>query len=219
MLLLSLLDSHPGVVIPEREVFQRPDFDSPIAELRGQPNQLRRAAARSAAQGAEVWGTSIHPPHFLLRGITDPAAWCRERQAEGSRLITLLRDPVATALSSQLASTTGHWHQTNGDEDSPPPVTIDPGLLVEQVTLMETANADVERMVGDLSHLALTYEDALADRANHQATADLVFEYVGLPPRPANSSYRRAERPLAERVANLEELTDVLRACGRVLPE
>lgn len=204
-LLVTLLRSHPAIEADFellRERVARPDL------------VLRRRAARAAAAGKRAWGFSVHPPHLYVNLIPDHGAWVAGLHDRGMRVVTLVRrNLVAQALSALVAGAQQQWHQRS-PEETRPPVAIAPKEVLRNVQAAERDLHDVESLVAERSHLALTYEDHLRDPHVHQDTADRVFRFLDLDPAPVATSLVRRPAGFAEQISNWTEIADVLRLSG-----
>lgn len=200
VLLLTLLASHPSIAT---------DFELLAGRTSRPEHVLGRAAACASATRASAWGFSLHPQHLAVQAITDPVGWCGDRHDDDWRFITLVRrNVVHAALSSLLSTSTGRWHEVEPAGDDPL-VAVDPVEALRVVNTLETATIDVERLVGDRSHLALWYEDDLRNQACHQRTVDRVCRILGVGTAPVQTQLRRRSTPLRDRISNYGELVDV----------
>ena len=210
ILLLRLLDSHPRVIC-DNELFGRDPTTAPGTARRfgNSERMLTRASIRAVAARATAWGWSLHPAQLITQGVADPEGWCARFHDRGGRIVTLVRDnPVHQAVSALVASETGIWHRRH--EGPIKSVHLDPLQVLGAIHQAERAAQDVQRLIGDRSHLALRYEDALRDPGCHQDTADRVFGFIGLESVAVSADLRRRTVPLREQVANFNELDGML---------
>lgn len=203
VLLLSLLGSTPGIRC-EREVLGR----RPLATHPWR--RFHAHAARAALGGCAVWGTSMHPEELLVERAGDRAQWLGRLHDSGVDLITLVRrNPVRAGISAVLAVARGAWH--HHEDTRPPAVRLDPTVVLHTVSFVEQKASEVRSLVGERSHLALTYEDDLLTPDAQQRTVDRVRRYLQLPMAPASTSFTRLSAPLSEQIENFDEVLDVLR--------
>jgi hypothetical protein len=204
VLLLSLLDSTPGVRCFREALGRRPLAAHPWRKLHSH-------AVRAALRGASAWGTSVHPEELLVERVGDRRRWLGRLHDSGFRAITLVRrNPVSVGFSVCLAEARGTWHHQA--DAVPRPVRLDPVEVLRIALFSEQKAAEISWLVGERSHLALTYEEALLPVGAQQETVDRVRRFLELPPAPATTSLARITAPLSEQVANLDEVVELLAA-------
>ncbi len=210
ILLLNLLDSHPRVTCDHELFGQHATGARTLRRFADPDRRLARATKRAAATGAAAWGWSLHPAQLITQGVPDREGWCGRFHDRGGRIVTLVREnPVHQALSALIAGETGRWHHREAGGGITP-VHLDPLRVLEAIQQAEHTAQEVERLIGDRSHLALRYEDALHDPERHQATADRVFRFLQLDPVPVSADVLRRTVPLRAQILNYEELVEVL---------
>jgi len=205
-LLVDLLDSHPELCC-EREIFAIPAiFSWPLL-------RAKRAIHSDAVYGCKILG------HQLMRqvGSEGMRAFLEQASAQGWRILYLVRaDDARHALSHLLMGRRTRRHR---EADDPAP---GPGRLRVPISELEgwldSVRADRERddaLLREIPHLQLAYERDLLDAAQHQQTADRVFDYLDLPSAPVRTRFMRvsADR-LCDYVDNFEEVEDFIQQRG-----
>ena len=83
--------------------------------------------------------------------------------------------------------------------------------IAERLAYAEEERAALE----GIPHTRVIYEEDLEPAAAHQATANRVLDFLGLPHRPVSTPLRKINaRPLREIIANYDELADWLEGGG-----
>jgi LPS sulfotransferase NodH len=209
-LLAQLLDSHPRIRC-EGELLAR-GHRFPPGRRR---SALRYLEGRSAAFTGRAYGFKVKI--YQLREdqeMSDPGAFLSALHARGWRILHLRRqDLLRQVLSNLVAEERGAWHLEEGDHEIPmTPLVVAPEVVLEGLARRRAHAADEEAALGGIPRLELVYERDLLDPARHQATADRVCAWLGLPAAPVRSRLRRINRGrLRELVANHEALVAALR--------
>ena len=177
------------------------------------PWELLESSA--SASTAETYG-------FLLKldqaraGRPELARELLERLvASDWKLVYLRRENVLRQAISFLVvqERRGKWHDRASEPDSGFRVRIDPETLQMRVRGFEVSNVLYDGLLEALPALRLSYEDDLLRGDLHQATADRVFEYLGLPPAPIATRLRRSTADRLEQfVENYDEVVETIRA-------
>jgi len=206
-LLRGLLNQHPRLWC-EGEVMLRfvqtrwPRMLFPAAYLEG-------LASRSSPT---VYGCLLRQSQ-LWRCCPDPQGFPAELARRGWQLIHLQRrNRLRLALSFLRAEALQRWHLERGSRAGGERPTIDPRALLDYLRWTDQARAFEEEALSRVVALKLVYEEDLESQSSHQATADRVFEFLGLPSAPVQAPLRRTgEGQLPDLVSNWQQLVDVLR--------
>ncbi len=194
-LLASLLDCHPDVVHDDEVLY---------APVRWPRLWVRGLAARHP--GAR-YGFKVKPYQLRIQQrVVDPGAWLAGLVADGWGLVALERhDVLRQTLSTAVASVTGTYHRR---DDEPPagPIPVDPQLVVQGIRLrLGNLESDRHALAG-LPHVTVVYERDLLDPAGHQATANRVFDHLGLSPASVAANLRRTSSRPSSDIANWDEV-------------
>jgi LPS sulfotransferase NodH len=164
--------------------------------------------------GYDVLGFKLLVDHARSGRWT--SAW-DELGADRELLVVQLerRDLLATYVSHSIASVTGQWHAAVGEpvlERPPFPVQLEE--LRQFVGTLRNQQADAKARFAHHRRLELVFERDL-EHGVLPSTTRRIFEFVGVEPVPFTPPTRRtAIRPIAEQVANYEELRRALVAAG-----
>lgn len=200
-LLRGLVNHHPQVCCMG-EVFLR-FLDSRYSRVLFPRFYLEALAARSRFP---VYGCILRQSH-LYRVCGDAEAF--QRGLDWKLIYLQRRDRVRLALSQLRAARLQVWHR---HAPSPPvAVHVDVQELRDQLRWIDQVRRHEERIMGSLPHLRVDYEDDLLLPERHQATADRVFAFLGLPSVPVKARlYRTSEDDLSQGVANWTEVREAL---------
>lgn len=145
----------------------------------------------------------------------DPRAFLRQLHGEGWRIIHLTRqDRVRHVLSNLVAEARKEYHKLD-DRPETTAVRVERAAL-DAAIAERLAYAEEERAALEgIPHTRVIYEEDLEPAAAHQATANRVLDFLGLPHRPVSTPLRKINaRPLREIIANYDELADWLEGGG-----
>jgi LPS sulfotransferase NodH len=195
-LLVSLLDSHPLIVCDGEVLNPRPRFSD---------HYLAANAARAGLRGARAYGWK------LLQGQIPNDGYVSRLHNRGYRIIFLeRRDLVQQAISFIRAERIGYHHRRD-DNATYPALHIPAVEVLVAAYFCDQGAAVVRSMVSQVPHLALVYEDDLADGALHQGTVDRVCRYLGLPSAPVASDHVKiTPRRTRDMVTNFDEIAALL---------
>lgn len=216
-LLMSLLDAHPEIRC-EGEL---------LADGTHVPVQLLQGrAARAARAGASAWGCKIVTNHFLWHGHKFGRDFLERLDRAGYQFIVLRRRNWLLQAISMTHGIHNDWHYSGGtdrpseveslgDESSafqPSGVEMIPEEVLHQLWMIEREDRHAATVADQYDHLALWYEDDLETAEAQQRAADAVATRLGLTTAPVTAGYVRGlPATLEERVANLDELTALVR--------
>lgn len=167
-LLVSLLNSHPDLYCHNDRFLLDRGRLSPYGLLDG----LGRS------RGGHCFGTQL-PAHRI---VGDPVALFERLHHEGWRFIHLKRDNLLRqSISALIAKQRGRYHLRRGEPLPSQSVTLDPEALVRKMRRKAALLAHEEKVLDPFPRLELCYERDLVDPECHQPTANLVFQWLGLP--------------------------------------
>jgi LPS sulfotransferase NodH len=205
-LLVSLLNSHPGIRCdgelckyarehPARYV----DGHAVKARLRGVP-----------AYGWKLGVTSLLYAQDRYGGAEN---WLQHEADLGRHIVFLWRrDLVNQAVSFLTAQKSGVFHVWSADgSHATDSYVVEADRILARVVNQEEELDWINGALDGLPRLELIYEEDLADPSRHQATADRVFEYLGLPPAEVTTDLLR--HPVAsglDRLANADDVRSLL---------
>lgn len=163
----------------------------------------------SARTKSDVYGCILRQSHIY--SITrDFEGFQRRLAAEGWKVVYLQRrDRLRLALSQLRAASSGIWHRYAPGALAP--MVVDVRELRDQLRWIDQCRRHEERIMGSVPHLKVVYEDDLFAASAHQATADAVFAFLGLPSVPvAARTFVTTPPDLSQAVANWEEVQRAL---------
>ncbi len=206
-LLRGLLNQHPQLWC-EGEVMLRfvqtrwPRMLFPAAYLEGLASRC----------GLRVYGCLLRQSQ-LWRCCPDSQSFPSELARRGWQLIHLQRgNRVRLALSFLRAEALQRWHLERGRGAVAERPYISPRSLLDYLRWTDQARTFENEAMSRVAALKLFYEQDLQPQQRHQATADRVFEFLGLPSAPVQAPLRRTgEGPISELVSNWQQLVEVLR--------
>ncbi|HEX3541944.1 MAG TPA: SEC-C metal-binding domain-containing protein [Acidimicrobiales bacterium] len=202
-LLTDLLNSHPDIVCDAEILHDRVALPERFVAGR---------AAKAGIGGAEAYGFKIHNGHFGFQVLRERPGYLGRLSDDGFHLIFLRRrNLLAQAVSSTIASRT-RWHWRRDDGASFAALDLDPVEVLMMAYLFEESDGYLERLLRDLPHTTLVYEDDLRDRPAQQATVDRIASVLGLAAAPVASDHVRFTPPkLSESIANFAAVAELVR--------
>lgn len=126
----------------------------------------------------------------------------------GWRLISLSRRAaLPQTFSWAVAQATGRWQRTANGEAPPQRVTLDATSFLRDLHTCVADRQALADLLRPLPHLALTYEDDLADRGQWPTTGARLCAFLNVAPVPLTSRIVKTwERPYTEVVTNYAEI-------------
>lgn len=214
-LLVSLLNAHPQIRC-EGELFRLgrwPTILQPVARIwqRLPLSYLVYRQARSLLLTRKtVYG-------FKLIGraqIADTPGFIRFVSQNGWKIIHLERRSLFDqAISGQVGNQTGRYFGQNQSPEPVMSVTIPPDNFRTTMSRMINTSRDNRRLLADIPHLTLTYEDDLAQNGCWATTMARVCQFLDV----ATPAFVKAgvskpwSRPYSEIVTNYAELVELAR--------
>jgi LPS sulfotransferase NodH len=204
-LLVQLLDSHPSVVC-DGEIFSPNRF----GRIRHLDRHLRGSIGLASPRGKH-YGFKVKPYQLTFHGV-DVRTFLERRAAEGWNIVHLVRSNfVRHALSTTIAEQRGYAHADRGSEAAARELVSVYRLDAMQLVTDARGRCEMLRLetqaLDGIRHHTVEYECDLLHTDAHQATADGVFRYLGLPPSPVSTRLARLSADdLTTRIANYDEV-------------
>lgn len=205
-LLSNLVSFHPSILM-DQHIFYTPET-WPSARRPG-----RRLPTRSPVRGYKFKTT--HTPRQ-----SSPAAAHRffeQQHGAGVQIIRLQRKNIfRQALSAQMVGKRNDlhaWRDKAASTSAPRPAAhVDVEDLIGRMEYFERLTHFQDEALAGVPHLAVSYEEALLQQDRHQATADRIFEYLGLPSALVETRLKKlTSNDLSRIVSNLDEVEAALR--------
>lgn len=209
-LLADLLESHPAIV-SEGEILQRPKR-YPSTYLRGHSlRMMLRARRGSAIPRVHGWKLITNHVRWYPDAFPDPELFIAGLAANGE-IIHLRRRNLLSQAISLLSAEVTQFHVRAGDPRSAfEPIAFEPERLLAQLYHYDEDDQWLTKILGDIPHVDLTYEDDLVDESAQQATAAMLFRRLGIPPVDVDAGLFKVAPPdPRERIANPEEVARAL---------
>jgi hypothetical protein len=193
-LLHDLLNVHPQITC-DKEILQ-PRRLAPYAFVEG-----------SSRGRGPVYGFHVQIRQLLETQHLAPDAFLGRLHGAGWRIIYLRRrNFLRQSVSSLIASQRQLWH-TIDPAETPERTVIDLDELMTWLDRRRDYLAQERAALQGLPHLPLIYEEDLLDAAQHQATLNRIFAFVGVDPIPVTAKLQRlGSDHLADTVENYAEL-------------
>lgn len=163
--------------------------------------------------------TSAYGFKLLMYHMTDvhrmasPVRFLEWLHEQGFKVIYLRRkNRLQHAVSLVVSAQRKVLHQHKSDQSTElKPVHIEPGHVLATVAKFEANYRSETELLEHIPHLPLVYEEHLADGQQHQATSDLVFDYLGLKSEPVEAKLRKImPLDLRQSILNYEEVMATL---------
>lgn len=202
-LVVNLLDSHPDIVC-EGELFNA-DWGYYRRQILRVAWRLpdpflwnRLVRCRVAGYGAKILVYQVQSAPVLFGRL----------QRRGWKLIAITRrDMLRASLSKQVARATATWHRLGGVPSDHDSVAINPDLIIDELRRRHVWENVERQIMEELDHYSLEYERDLLLPDARSAALEKVVDYLGIRPAELETKLIRSdERPLGDRVANLEEI-------------
>lgn len=202
-LLTDLLDSHPDVRC-ENEILHIPVL-RPVAY----------AEARAAAAGTRAYGFKLLGYQLRLNARRgDPRELLTRFVDGGWRIVHMKRENVLRqAVSALVSRYRKQWHSTKSEGALRGAMRIDvEDLRWMMDAIVRDTGVDAKNL-GDLPRAETIYERDLLDADRHQATADRMFAFLGLPSAPVRTRWAKVTpKRLRDFVANYDEMAESVAA-------
>lgn len=214
------LAGHPNITMYREEVF-RPTLDKPVAYRSyrdaAKPRRLLGRAAppvskfrylrwlhRNAPEAAPVIGFRLMYDQ-LRRNPSLGVLLATQR----TPVVHLVRENVLATHVSVVAARTSGLYVTRSTEKKTPPVRLDAAGLVADLERRVALIERHRRMLRVVPHIEVGFRELTTDAASCDRR---MLDFLGLPVTELGSAVRRSgDRPLAERIVNLDEITEALR--------
>ncbi|WAT18940.1 hypothetical protein OZN62_05040 [Aurantiacibacter sp. MUD11] len=200
-LLHSLLNDHPETHF-DKEILQQRVW-LPVPYVLG----------CSSAAGDRVYGCHVQPnqlesvQNFATARFVDALA-----QRGWSIIHVTRRDIVRQSISAIVALQRRLWVSDPSEAVPQQMLTIDVDQVIARIHRRKEHLAIERSALSAHPHLSLVYEDDLEDAARHQATADRIFDFLGLERRKVSAGTQRLlSRDLREVIINYDDMIAQLR--------
>jgi LPS sulfotransferase NodH len=167
---------------------------------------------RARRMGRPVYGCKL-----TLDYCRRPEDLVRSLQRRGWLIVHLTRrDLFQGTLSACVAERQQHFRSYERSQELAAPIRIEPDYFLAMLARRVRSNDREARLLADLPHLDVAYEDDLAPLAARDTTIERLFGAIGLTPVPVQSSLKKTwNRPYAELVENYAEVVDLYGASQR----
>ncbi len=220
-LLVNLLNSHPQIHC-EGELFHLGHWRRPFYLLarmwqhHPMPYLIYRQLLMRVAASKAVYGFKLHTK---LNGgqVADVPGFLRLWSERGWKVIHLERQSLLDqVISSLVAGQTKRYFGHNGGPEPSMQVTIPEDRLRAALERAAQISQNNRRMLADIPHLVMTYEEDLARNSSWQATVTRVCSFLDLPSTTHVHSRvsKPWSRPYSEFVTNYAELIEMARQNG-----
>lgn len=202
-LLRELLGCHPAV-FADLEI-----LDRPVRFPRAWVSSRRLRHRRS------VYGFKVKLQDLTRFQGVEPEPFFAWLHDGGYRLIHLRRDNIVLqALSVVRARHSGEYHRLDAGGSTPRRV-IDPDEVVAACGHQLDQQRREVQVLAPFPHHTVVYEPDLDDRARWQATADGLFEFLGLETVPVTARLGRTRgRSMELEIENWPDVRDALADAG-----
>ncbi|MEJ7582545.1 MAG: hypothetical protein WKF43_00370 [Acidimicrobiales bacterium] len=170
---MSMLNSHPQIVCDSELLAEEVLFPSRFVDGR---------AVRARREGARAYGFKLQLNQLQeVQRLGDPAAYLAGLHHRGHKIIRLRRRNLLKQVLSFARAKQSVTHVYRGESHPRPGgLEVDPGDVLAGLTYIESLEQLAERLLVDLPHTSLVYEDDLADRASQRRTLDRIFAELGV---------------------------------------
>lgn len=180
------------------------------------PYPYRHVLGRSARVEAPGYGGKIlsYQVRDVQTALDRPEAFIHRLWDEGGfQILYLRRTNLLRHALSNIRARREQFHQKKGDAPTEArALHADPDTVMEWIRSSEALAAYEERLLENVPHRSLAYEEHIRDPETHQQTVDNICAYLGVESAPIESSYRKIAPPsLREGLANYDAVARRLR--------
>lgn len=215
-LLTQLLNAHEDVACGREVMARRVLFP------RSYLNRLARKSV-TPAYGAKLLSYQM----VQVQRLADPAGFLRDLAVDGFRFIHVERDSFSQTLSLRMAQQSRVFHQSTrtdvgkkswqrgSDSATHAPVEIDIEDFARRLEWSRMLMDYERHCLRDLPHLKISYETDLQSQEAQQATANRIFDFIGVPQASVSGGVKKL-LPTDPRavIANYDTLAQHLRDKG-----
>lgn len=145
----------------------------------------------------------------------DPGKFVSTLQKKGWKVIFLRRENIANQVISSHIGASRKGRHRNIDHEDQFQYYLDLKKFELEVEERKSWFEKEKQIFSKIPHLALTYEKDLSDLQKQKLTIGKILEFLGLPPRPSYTHYRKTnESNLPEVLINYEEYKQLLQDRG-----
>lgn len=201
--MVHLLDSHSSITC-EGEILNADWGYYPHWALRpGRRLPEPLLWARAVRVRTEAYGAKI-----LLYQVHRATDFFPRLHRHGWKTIAVTRrDVLRAAISHGIGLSTSSWHRHAGDPSPAHKISVDSGLILDQLARRSAWDRVEKDILSRVPHLALEYERDLRDEKSRESTLDRVLDYLELPRAQLTTDLLPTDtRPLPEIVRNLDEI-------------
>jgi hypothetical protein len=195
-LLVSLLDSHPGIKCHGELLFKRVLF----------PQLYLKCQERLSSQ--DIYGFKIIYYNFGVQKVEDPLEILNELSSDGYKIISLKRrNVIRQTISHMYALHRQTFHEKEGQaKKSNNRMIIDLNFFQQELEYFLDHRSREEQLLKNFSYLQLYYEDDLLEKGRHQCTMDKIASYLGIPNARVTSDFgKTTPQELSNVIENYEE--------------
>ena len=209
-LLVDLMNSHPDIFtfgeIMQHNVIRNVRWPRRYAE--GLCSLSRKGTVGFKVKIYQIEGTQRKDPKRVLHDFHD----------HGWKIIYLKRANILRHSISDIRSEkTGTFHKVEGKKVAQEgkggkrKIRIEPEELMQTMDFREGCLAREKAALEDLPHFTVSYETDLMGEDNQREAMNRLFEFLGLPPHEAETSFRKVtSKNIADDVENFAELERAL---------
>lgn len=203
-LLVNLLNSSNQIYC-DGEILNRPPVLFPHLFI-----DLQASHCQNKVYGFKLLDYQIEK----VQNIKNPEQFLSKLDESGYKFIYLRRcNRLYHALSQINAIKKNKFHHRLDDGKLKyRPIKIDIPELLDTMDVTEATTKRYQGFLNKIPHLSLTYENNLQDSTSHQATADRVFEFIGIPSTLVTVNLLKLmPSQLSDIVENYEELVEAVK--------
>jgi LPS sulfotransferase NodH len=168
-----------------------------------------------ARSGAPVYGCKILSYQVAkVQPLRRRTEFVRQLSADGFAIVYLKRENLVEHAVSNIRAREFGFHRSAASDGQHGKLVIDPQKVLHWIAVSESFDRFEAASLTAVPHLALTYEQNLADDELHGPTVRQIAEFLRVPTddlRPPKSAYRKVSpRTLRESVANYPDLVAAL---------
>ncbi len=167
---------------------------------------------RALLSPAPTYGFKAKPEELILVQHVSPPRFLARLHCRGWKIVHVRRRNILRqVVSFEIGLQTRVWHDFKDTEDGAQTardkITISSVNLLRLLESFTRWDEDEKRALDNVPHCALIYEDDLQRTETQNASANRIFEFLGLPPHDVQTRFvRTGDNDIFKRVKNADEV-------------
>jgi len=213
-LLKGLLNCHPDIHCDD-EIFKKSFLKTPPQKILF-PTLFLEERFREAK--SMVYGVDLKLDHIctvFLRRLYDPQRFMKRLNRKGWKIIFIRRTNVLRQALSNLLALKRQTYQVRSESERlqyQDKLSIGYAPLINEMKKMEKISLLEDRVLQQLPHIRIQYEEDLLNEDNHQQTVDRICDFLEIPKAPVQAQHvRLSSDNIQDFIGNYPEIVKAVR--------